>query len=323
MKLSDIAFHIGGKLIGNPDEEIVGIKSISDAQKGDLTFFLDRKFKSQIETSSASACITILELQNIPNQILIQNPKDALIKTLHFFAPNFQSFTPNYINQPYFEQVTIGPNCLIGQNTNIGKNTILMGNISIGINCKIGENCKIHPNVVLYNNTIIGNNVTLHSGVILGADGFGYHFTEGHHKKIPQIGTVILEDNIEIGANTTIDRGCIGNTIISKGTKIDNLVQIGHNATIGEHCIIVSQTGIGGSAKLGQYVTCAGQVAISAISIGNKAVIAAKSGVTKNIAENAIVSGFPAWNHKKETRKEAWLRKNSQGRNSYETTESI
>lgn len=318
-KLSDIAFEIGGKLMGNPDEEIIGVKPISDAKKGDITFLLDKKYKSQVENSEATACITICEIANIPNQILVQNPKASLVKTLNLFAPNFESFTADYISNPEFENVFLGPNTLIGKNTTIQKNTKLLGNITIGTNCSIGENCLIHPNVVLYNNIIIGNNVTIHSGAVIGADGFGYYFENGIHNKIPQIGTVIIQDNVEIGANSSIDRGCIGNTIISTGSKIDNLVQIGHNAFIGNHCIVVSQAGIGGSAKLGNYVTCAAQAAISAISVGNKVTIAAKSGVTKNIPDGSIISGFPAWDHRKETKKEAWLRQNSQGRKNNET----
>ena len=319
MKLSALATEIGGTLIGDPDFTIIGVKALADAKEGDLTFFLDKKFKTSAEQSPASACISIAELKNIPNQILITNAKDALAKTLRFYAPHFESFTPDYISSPTFEHVHMGPNCLIGSHTKIGPNTRLFGNITIGIHCQIGEGCTLHPNVVLYNNTIIGNNVTIHAGTVIGADGFGYFQQKGIHEKVPQIGRVIIGDNVEIGANSSIDRGCIGDTVIGKGTKIDNLVQIGHNASIGDHCILVSQTGISGSAKLGHHVICGGQSAISAITVGNCTMIAAKSGVTKNVSENTVISGFPAWDHKKETKKEAWLRQKSQGRNTNET----
>ena len=319
MKLSTLASELEGELIGNPDTTVVGVMPIETAKEGDITFLLDKKFKLSVEKSNATACISIIELTNIPNQIIVKNPREALAKTLKLFYPNFQSFTPDYIPNPIVQNGIIGPNTLVGKHTVIGKNTQLFGNITIGTNCTIGEGCIIHPNVVIYNGTIIGNNVTIHAGSIIGADGFGYFPKKGCHEKIPQIGSVIIEDNVEIGANTCIDRGCIGDTTVQKGTKIDNLVQIGHNSTIGHDCIIVSQTGIGGSAKLGHHVTCAGQVAISAVTIGNNTVIAAKSGVTKSIAENMVISGFPAWDHKKETRKEAWLRQKSQGQNTNET----
>jgi UDP-3-O-[3-hydroxymyristoyl] glucosamine N-acyltransferase len=165
----------------------------------------------------------------------------------------------------------------------------------VGHNCTIGENTILYPHVTLYPNTHIGTNVIIHAGAVIGADGFGFYQHNGQHKKIPHIGSVYIEDDVEIGANTTIDRGCLGETRIGQGSKIDNLVQIGHNVKIGKHCIIVSQTGISGSTQLGDYVTMGGQVGvIGHLKIGDRVMFKARSVVTKSISEAGTYTGYPA-----------------------------
>src|SRR5207249_7925208 len=177
----------------------------------------------------------------------------------------------------------------------IGPRSVLQGGNFVGANCLLGENVNLFPHVVLYPGTELGNRVRVHSGTVIGSDGFGYVLDSGAHRKVPQIGCTIILDDVEIGANTTIDRGALGPTTVGRGTKIDNLVQIAHNVAIGEHCLVVSQAGIAGSTKLGNFVTLAGQVGLAGhLKIGNKATIAAQSGVMHDIPDGEKWFGYPA-----------------------------
>jgi len=189
----------------------------------------------------------------------------------------------------------IGPFCVVGDQVRIGARSVLQGGNFVGAECHLGEEVHVSPNVTLYPGTEIGNRVRIHSGSVIGADGFGYVLDGGVHRKVPQIGNVIIREDVEIGANVTIDRGALGPTIIGKGTKIDNLVQIAHNVTIGEHCLVVSQAGISGSTKLGNYVILAGQVGLAGhLKIGNGVSIAAQSGVMHSIPDGEKWFGYPA-----------------------------
>ena len=189
----------------------------------------------------------------------------------------------------------LGPNCVIGEGVKIGAHAVLLGGNHISANCEIGAETKLFPNVVLYPRTQIGQRVILHAGVVIGSDGFGYVFDASFHRKVPQIGNVIIHDDVEIGANVTIDRGALGSTVIGKGTKIDNLVQIGHNVIIGEHCIIVAQVGIAGSTKIGNYVTIAGQAGLAGhLKINDRVTIGAKAGVITDIPAGEKWLGAPA-----------------------------
>jgi UDP-3-O-[3-hydroxymyristoyl] glucosamine N-acyltransferase len=189
----------------------------------------------------------------------------------------------------------IGAECVIGENVRIGPRSVLHGGNHVGDGCVLSEDVQLFPNVTLYPLTQIGNRVSIHAGSVIGSDGFGYVFDAGVHHKIPQIGNVIIHDDVEIGANVTIDRGALGSTVIGKGTKIDNLVQIAHNVVIGEHCLICALVGIAGSTQLGNYVTLAGQVGLTGhIKIGNQVTIAAQSGVRDNISDGEKWFGSPA-----------------------------
>ena len=180
----------------------------------------------------------------------------------------------------------IGPYCVLGPEVRIGPRSVLQGLNHLGANCRLGEDVNLFPNVTLYPGTEIGSRVRIHSGTVIGSDGFGYVPDAGMHRKVPQIGCVTIRDDVEIGANVTIDRGALGPTVIGRGTKIDNLVQIGHNVTIGENCLIISQAGIAGSSKLGNYVILAGQVGVAGhLKIGNRVSVAAQSGVMNNIPD--------------------------------------
>jgi len=189
----------------------------------------------------------------------------------------------------------IGPFCVVGEKVRIGRECVLQATDHVGANCQLGEETKLFPNVTLYSRTEVGSRVRIHSGAVIGADGFGYVLDGGLHRKVPQIGNVIIRDEVEIGANVTIDRGALGPTIIGQGSKIDNLVQIAHNVTLGEHCLVVSQAGIAGSTKLGNYVVLGGQVGLAGhLKIGNRVSIAAQSGVMHNIPDGEKWFGYPA-----------------------------
>jgi UDP-3-O-[3-hydroxymyristoyl] glucosamine N-acyltransferase len=189
----------------------------------------------------------------------------------------------------------VGPNSVVGERVVLGPGAVLEGGNQIGADCSIGENSRLFPNVVLYARTQVGCRVRIHAGTVVGSDGFGYVFAEGRHLKVPQIGSVVVEDDVEIGANVAIDRGALGVTTIGKGTKIDNLVQIGHNVSLGEHCILCGHVGIAGSTRVGNYTTMAGQVGIAGhLAIGSQVTIGAQSGVMNNIPDGEKWLGAPA-----------------------------
>lgn len=314
--LSEIASHIEGLLIGDPQLLIEKVSPLDSPEENSITFILDKKFEN-ISPLPAKAVITFKELEIPLPQIIIKNPKKALAKTLDLF---FNSFTPFQINTSTQVQVSksaslhasvkLSAFVSIGNNTTIKENTQIHSSVSIGSNVSIGKNCTLHPSVVIYDNTQIGDNVIINAGTVIGSTGFGYYTNEtGEWIQIPQVGKVIIEDNVEIGSNTSIDRGCIGNTLIKKGTKLDNLIHIAHNTKIGKHCAIAGQVGFTGSATVEDHVMIAGQVGIDNVTIGKKSIILGKAGVTKSIKEGSIVSGFPAWEHKNELKKEAFIRK--------------
>jgi UDP-3-O-[3-hydroxymyristoyl] glucosamine N-acyltransferase len=189
----------------------------------------------------------------------------------------------------------IGPFCVIGDNAQIGPDCVLHGGIHVGASSVLGTGCHLFPNVVLYPRTQIGHRVRIHAGSIIGADGFGYVLDNGIHRKVPQVGQVVIQDDVEIGANVTIDRGALGSTIIGRGSKIDNLVQIAHNVTMGEYCLVVAQVGIAGSTKVGNHVTLAGQVGLSGhLKIGHRVAVGAQSGVMHDIPDGEKWFGYPA-----------------------------
>jgi len=300
VKLSQIAEKFDGKLIGE-DVEITGLKSISSAKKGDLTFLSDKKYLEALKKSRASAVLVNQEYQLDIPQVIVKHPQHTFYKLLELLYPEK---TPAGISSKasISESAQIGKNAYIGdfvvirENVKIGDNAKIYPGCYIGENTVIGDGTVIHPNVVIYRDTLIGKNVIIHAGCIIAGDGFGYYQEKGIHKKIPHIGRVIIEDNVEIGANTTIDRAMLDDTTIKKGTKIDNLVMIAHNCYIGENTILVSQVGIAGSSKIGKNVTLAGQVGVADhITIGDNVIVTAKSGVAKNLESNKIYgSGLQA-----------------------------
>jgi UDP-3-O-[3-hydroxymyristoyl] glucosamine N-acyltransferase len=258
-----------------------------------LTFAENENYFDRAEQSAASAVIVEGSFTSTKKVLVrVPNARIAFAKVLPLFFPE-PTFAPGIHTSaivPASANVDptayIGPNCVLGENVRVGPRSILQAGIYLGANSQLGEEVNLFPNVTIYPRTEIGHRVRIHSGSVIGADGFGYVQDDGVHRKIPQIGNVIIREDVEIGANVTIDRGALGPTIIGKGTKIDNLVQIAHNVVLGEHCLIVSQAGIAGSTKLGSYVVLGGQVGLAGhLKIGNRVQVAAQSGVMHDIPD--------------------------------------
>lgn len=299
---AEIAKQIDGEVLGDPTLILKGFAPADRAQSGDLTFAENEGYFARAEQSAASAIIVDAAFASTRKVLIrVPNSRLAFAKVLPLFFPE-PTFAPGIHSTAILSATAqvdptahIGPYCVLGDNARIGPRSVLQGSNHIGANCQLGQEVNLFPNVVLYAGTEIENRVRIHSGSVIGADGFGYVLDGARHRKVPQIGNVIIRDDVEIGANVTIDRGALGPTIIGKGTKIDNLVQIAHNVIIGEHCLVVSQAGIAGSTKLGNYVVLGGQVGLAGhLKIGNRVSIAAQSGVMHSIADGEKWFGYPA-----------------------------
>jgi UDP-3-O-[3-hydroxymyristoyl] glucosamine N-acyltransferase len=291
--VEEIARHLAGEVLGNPSLRLEGFAPADRAQPGDLTFAENENYFARAENSAASAILVDGQFTSKAKTLIrVANSRIAFAKVLPLFFPERilpAGVHPTAVVPPSARidpTAHIGPFCVVGEHVQIGAHCALHGSSHIGDGCHLGENVTLFPNVVLYPDTEVGSRVRIHSGTVVGSDGFGYVLDAGQHRKVPQIGNVIIRDDVEIGANVTIDRGALGPTVIGKGTKIDNLVQIAHNVTIGENCLIVSQAGIAGSTKLGNYVILAGQAGLAGhLKIGNRVSIAAQSGVMHNIPD--------------------------------------
>lgn len=304
--LAEIAKLIDGELIGDSRIVITGVCGIKEAREGDITFIANRRYANLIEHTKASAIITSREIQDTLKPIIrTDNPSLAFAKIVSLAAPcdtrHPQGIHPTAIigkEVSLGKQVALGAYVVVEDNVVIGDNTVIYPGCFIGHNSSLGKDCLVYPNVSVREKTDIGNRVIIHSGTVIGSDGFGFAAVKGVHQKIPQIGTVEIQDDVEIGANVTIDRARFDKTVIGRGTKIDNLVQIAHNVVIGENSIIVAQAGISGSVVIGNNVTLAGQAGlVGHITVGDGAVVAAQAGVTKSVPANMIVSGYPAKPH--------------------------
>jgi UDP-3-O-[3-hydroxymyristoyl] glucosamine N-acyltransferase len=320
MVLKELADRIGGTISGDPGIEITGVSGLKDAGAGDITFLADKiNIKDAVETSAAVVIVSGKMKEMVSRErttpvamLVVDHPQLAFAKALEIFHPAPSVFTGVSDravlgkNIRMGNDVSIGPLAVIGDDVSLGDRVTISSGAYIGAGVTIGDDSFIFPNVTIRENTRIGNNVIIHPGTVIGSDGFGYVPEKGKHHKIPQTGGVVIEDDVEIGANVTIDRATIGDTVIGRGTKIDNLVQIGHNVKIGTDCIIVSQVGIGGSVEIGDGVVLAGQVGIrDHLRIGNGAIIGAQSGVGSDVPEGQIYSGSPAIPHR------IWLRAQS------------
>jgi UDP-3-O-[3-hydroxymyristoyl] glucosamine N-acyltransferase len=299
---AEIAKELDGQVVGDPATPLSGFSPASAAKSGDLTFAESENFFRKAEQSAASAIlIDGPYTSDCKTLIRVANARIGFARVLPLFFPEREfapGIHPTAICASSVEidpTAHLGPYCVIGENVRIGPAVILRGGNHIGDNCVIGAGAQLFPNVVLYGQTQIGQRVRIHAGAVIGADGFGYVPDGGVHRKIPQVGQVIVHDDVEIGANVTIDRGALGPTIIGKGTKIDNLVQIAHNVVIGERCLVVAQVGIAGSTKVGSDTTLAGQVGLAGhLKIGSNVIVAAQSGVMRDIPDGGKWLGAPA-----------------------------
>ncbi|HEX4119281.1 MAG TPA: UDP-3-O-(3-hydroxymyristoyl)glucosamine N-acyltransferase [Verrucomicrobiae bacterium] len=299
---SEIASELDGQVIGDPATPLAGFAPATSAKAGDLTFAENETFFLKAEQSAASAILIDGPYISARKTLIrVANARIGFARVLPLFfperayAPGIHPSTIRAASSEIDPSAHIGPFCVIGEKVKIGPNVVLQGANHIGDNVVIGAGSHLFPHVVLYSQTQIGQRVRIHAGSVLGSDGFGYVFDAGTHRKVPQVGQVIIHDDVEIGANVTIDRGALGPTIVGKGTKIDNLVQIAHNVIIGEHCLIVAQVGIAGSTKIGNYATLAGQVGIAGhLRIGDKVIVAAQSGVMHDIPDGGKWLGSPA-----------------------------
>lgn len=318
MTLSEIANLVKGEVIGDPNTVITGISGIKEACKGDITFVANPKYASLMKTTKASAIITSNDVNDTKKPLIkLANPSLAFARIVALVGPK-EARHPKGIHHTALiaegvtlgEEVAIGPYAIVEEGASIGDKTIIYGGCFIGHDVKVGKKTLIYPYVSIRERVEIGNNVIVHSGTVIGSDGFGFATVKGVQEKIPQIGTVIIEDDVEIGANVTIDRARFDKTIIGKGTKIDNLVQIAHNVTVGEHSIIVAQAGISGSTTIGKGVILAGQAGVVGhITIGDAAVVAAQAGVTKSVPADTKVSGYPAKPHEQAKRVNACVQR--------------
>lgn len=305
MRLKEIALMLRGEIKGEQDIEIQGVAAIHEAKEGEITFLSDIKLLKECARSRAS-CVVVKNF--IPDldkpQIVVNNPQYAFAKLLeHFYIkPEY----PTGISNEAFvskkaeigKDVSIFPLAYISDNVFIGDNTVIYPGVFIGNDTVIGNQCIIYPNVTIREKIKIGNSVIIHPGSVIGSDGFGYVFEGGRHHKIPQVGGVIIGDDVEIGANVTIDRATTSNTVIGRGAKIDNLVQIAHNVSVGENSIIVAQVGIGGSAEIGNFVVLGGQAGVADhVKIDDGCMFGAKSGIMGHVTKG-IYSGSPAIPHR-------------------------
>ena len=302
--LAEIADKIGGQLFGDSSIEINDVAQIDKAKKGEITFLANQKYKSDLDGTSASAVIIDRKTDITPSlpYILVMDAYYGFLQTFLLFNPKKKLLEPGiHPTAVIHESANVGQNVSIGGNVWIGPGVIVGGGTQIFPNCvilnetKIGADCILYPSVTIRENCVIGNRVIIHNGAVIGSDGFGFALHEDKYHKIPQVGRVIIEDDVEIGANTTIDRATIGETIIRKGVKLDNLVHIAHNCVIGENTAIAAQTGVSGSTTIGKNVVMAGQVGtVGHITIGDRVQIGAQSGVSKSIPDGEIYFGYPA-----------------------------
>ncbi|GAK49539.1 UDP-3-O-[3-hydroxymyristoyl] glucosamine N-acyltransferase [Candidatus Moduliflexus flocculans] len=301
-QLRELAEYVQGEVVGDGQVVISSVAGIEEAMAGAITFLSNPKYRDKLPLTRASAVIVAQDV-DAPglNLLKVANPYFAFARIMKLFEQKFHPPIGIHPTAVIGDGAAIGEGCrigahvTIGHHVNIGARTIIHPGVVLGDYVTVGADTLIYPNVSVLQEAQIGDRVILHSGTVIGSDGFGFAPMNGEYAKIPQIGTVVIEDDVEIGANVTIDRAALGQTHIKKGVKIDNLVQIGHNVVIGEHSIIVAQVGISGSTKLGRHVTLAGQVGVVGhIEIGDDVTVAAQSGIPKSVPEKSVVAGSPA-----------------------------
>jgi UDP-3-O-[3-hydroxymyristoyl] glucosamine N-acyltransferase len=317
VSIGEIVDFVGGEFTGSRDAPIQSVAPLASANANQLTFLSNRKYAAELAATNAGAILVPKKLDGAdPRWIRVDDPYFAFAKIMtRWFSnrPMPKGISPKAVvaeSAKLGENLALGHFATIGENVVVGNNVTIFQNVAIEAGSVIGDDCIIHPNVVIYDGTRVGNRCIIHSGVVIGSDGYGFATHGGKHHKIPQIGIVRIEDDVEIGAGTTIDRAALGETVIGEGTKIDNLVQIGHNVKVGKHCLLVSQVGIAGSTELGDYVAVAGQSGFSGhLKIGNRVQVAAKSAVLDDVPDDTKVMGSPAVPFTEFARRQAVVKK--------------
>jgi UDP-3-O-[3-hydroxymyristoyl] glucosamine N-acyltransferase len=299
---AEIAERLPGQVVGDNSVQLTGVAPADHARPGELTFAENATYFAVAERTQASA-ILVAEPFAASNKVLIlvANVRVALARVLPLFFPPEENACGIHPSAVIAESARInptahvGPNCVVGARVRMGARSVLMGGNNLHADCQLGDDVCLFPNVVLYRRTQLGDRVIIHAGTVIGSDGFGYVLDEGLHRKLLQVGNVIIDHDVEIGANVAIDRAAFGSTVIGQGTKIDNLVHIAHNVIIGRHCLILGQVGFAGSTTLGDYVIVASQSGIADhLKLGNQAVVGAKSGVMRDVPDGGRVLGTPA-----------------------------
>ena len=301
--LAELAAELGGTVVGDGSTVIRGVAGIREAQPGDITFIANARYDAYLSQTNASAVICSRDPREARVPLLqVDNPYLAFQKAVRLFRPELYQplpgVHPTAVVSPAATSganASVGAHCVVEAGARIGANAVLMPGCYVGVQASIGENTLLYPRVTVREECLVGDRCIVHSGAVIGADGFGFAFDDGRYHKVPQVGNVVIGNDVEIGANTTIDRATTDATRIGDGTKIDNLVQIGHNVVTGQHCIIVAQVGISGSTRLDDYVTIGGQAGlVGHIVVEQGAMVGAQSGVTKSVAAGEKVSGYPA-----------------------------
>jgi UDP-3-O-[3-hydroxymyristoyl] glucosamine N-acyltransferase len=299
---AQIAEQLGGELVGDGNVVISGIAPAEAARAGDLTFAEKESYVAAAEQSQAAAILVSVPCGPSKKVLIrVPNARVSLARLLPiFFPPELPGpgIHPSAVigaGAQIDASAYAGPNCVIGAGVRIGARSVLMAGNYIGRDCRVGDDVVLHPNVLLYPRSELGHRVIVHGSTVIGSDGYGYVFDNGIHRKLLQLGNVVIHDDVEIGANAAIDRGALGSTVIGQGTKIDNLVHIAHNVVIGRHCLVMGQAGFAGSTRLGDYCVIASQSGIAGhLKLGRQATVGAKSGVMRDIPDGETVLGIPA-----------------------------
>ena len=317
IKLSDIAAEFGGRVVGDDQVEISGVAKIEEAQEGEITFLANPKYTKFLKETKASAVIVPLDVTEAGDTLLIQaeNPYFAFLKTVVLFYPPQplieKGIHPTAVigkETEIGEDVSAGAYVVIGRRCQLGNRTVLMPGVVVGDDVRIGSDCVLHAHVSIREKVILGNRVVIHDGTVVGSVGFAPE--GGKYHKIPQVGTVVIEDDVEIGANTTIDRATLGETRIKRGAKLDNLIQVAHNCSVGEDTVIAAQAGLSGSTHIGSHVQIGGQAGFAGhLTVGDGVSIGAQSGIHKSIPPGQMVFGYPAKPYSEEFRIQAALRR--------------
>ncbi len=299
---AQIAAELRGEVIGDGTVRLTGFTSAESARAGDLTFAEKDSYFAAAEGSAASAILVSGPFASATKVLIrVANPRVAAAQALALFfppekvAPGIHASACVAPSAQIDPTAHVGPGCVIEGGVKIGARSVLKGGNYLGSDCRVGDDVCLFPHVVLYARTQVGHRVSIHAGTVIGSDGYGYVFDRDRHLKIPQVGNVVIHDDVEIGANSAIDRGALGPTVIGQGTKIDNLVHVAHNVSIGRHCLIMGQVGFAGSTHLGDYCVIASQSGIAGhLKLGQQVTVGGKSGVMRDVPDKETVLGFPA-----------------------------